>query len=175
MNRLDRRPFAPDACGELRLIYRLRYERSRLPFAVNAIYWMKDRRAGNDCAEIARRWDAAGRLGGKALAEYLVSSEGPLAPIDLEPARLKSIEVNLQSVRWPSGVRPDRGGASRHARTTSLRTSSPSSTSGGFISNRQMSGQRLSHHPSMPSWVLVARGPAPGTVLGRATGATSSA
>lgn len=109
VNRLDRRSFAPDACGELRLIYRLRYERSRLPFTVNAVYWMKDREGGNNCAEIARRWDAAGRLGGKALAEYLVSSEGPLAPIDLEPARLKSLEVNLQSVRWPSMVRPDLG------------------------------------------------------------------
>lgn len=108
-NRLDRKPFATDqSCGDTRFIYRLAYTRdegaSRLPMTITVDY-----RAGDDCAEAARRWQApaAAAGGGEALATWLRGDSGPLAARLLDPARLTLVQVNLQAVRWPSAVRPD--------------------------------------------------------------------
>ena len=64
VNRMDRKPFHPETCGELRFIYRLKYATrwrgsaitSRLPFTVNLVTWLYDEGGGLNCAAIARRW-----------------------------------------------------------------------------------------------------------------------
>jgi hypothetical protein len=104
VNRLDRRPFAPQHCGELRLVYRLVYAipqgtvvtQSRLPMTVNLVYFARDDRGGTDCLRVASLL--------REPPDQLLAS--PL----LQKDRLKSLEVNLQSVRWPSTVRPDLAG-----------------------------------------------------------------
>jgi hypothetical protein len=96
VNRVDRRVFNPGTCGEIRLVYRLAYATrtqsgpfaSRLPATLNVVHLLED--DGMGCAEAA------------------AILRGPLK--DSLPGRLKSVEVNVQSVRWPSTVRPDLGG-----------------------------------------------------------------
>lgn len=117
VNRIDRRPFHANSCGELRLIYRLAYATrwrgsrvaSRLPFTVNIVTWLYDANGGVDCRSVAQRWRLPPGLKGAELARWLMSGDGPLAPVFLDSRRLKSVEINLQSVRWPSTVRPDLG------------------------------------------------------------------
>ncbi|HVJ14098.1 MAG TPA: hypothetical protein VM686_01600, partial [Polyangiaceae bacterium] len=53
--------------------------------------------------------------------QWLIGSDGPLAPARLSVSRIARINVNAQSVRWPSTIRPDLGG---HAEYT-LRTFVP--------------------------------------------------
>lgn len=103
VDRLDRKPFV-GGCGDVRLVYRLAYDKdggaSRLPMTVSV-----ELRAPDDCAEAARRWRPPADLAGANLGAWLRSAGGPLGvtgPIDL-------VQVNLQSVRWPSAVRPDLG------------------------------------------------------------------
>jgi hypothetical protein len=118
VNRMDRAPFARAAgiggvCGELRLIYRLAYATrrdgvamsSRLPLTVNVVYWQRER----DCAALARRWLGVEGKRGKELGSWLVGEGGPASAEARHPARLKSIEINMQSVRWPSTTRADLG------------------------------------------------------------------
>lgn len=119
VNRLDRKPFVADeSCGEIRLIYRLAYAvnrpegqiRSRLPMTVNAVFSARDESGGSDCASIARRWRESSDATPEARVDALLRAEGPLAPLFFKEDRLKSVEINVQSVRFPSTVRPDFGG-----------------------------------------------------------------
>ncbi|HUH05145.1 MAG TPA: hypothetical protein VML75_24270 [Kofleriaceae bacterium] len=113
-SRLDRMPFEA-ACGEARLIYRLAYTArmsgetvsSRLPMAIVVALAGDPRDPTAGCATAAARWRAPKQLAGMALGRWLTST-GPLA--GLGPARVTRLEINLQSVRWPSSVRPDLGG-----------------------------------------------------------------
>lgn len=101
--RLDRAPFEPNRCGEVRLVYRLAYRTqqkiySRLPMTVNAVFWASDKEGKwADCAKVAERWHPI---------QQRVLENRQL----LSAANLKSLEINMQSVRWPSTVRPDFGG-----------------------------------------------------------------
>jgi hypothetical protein len=104
--RLDRAPFQIQSCGEIRVIYRLAYRNksvantiySRLPMTVNVVFWARDENnTANDCAKVAAHW--------QNLSGNLVRNKATLTPTNL-----KAIEVNMQSVRWPSTVRPDFGG-----------------------------------------------------------------
>ncbi|MGH1540000.1 MAG: hypothetical protein ACRBHB_06240 [Arenicella sp.] len=113
INRLDRQPFATETCGEIRLIYRLAYRatqdnnsaiESRLPLTVNTVFWVPD--DGMQCQQAARRWDMKEPLN----ATQLLADDGPLHRSQLSFSQLKSIEINLQAIRWPSTVRPDMGG-----------------------------------------------------------------
>ncbi len=114
VNRIDRHPFAPQHCGETRLIYRLAYDArlgevsvsSRLPMTVNVVLWQD----GADCGQVARRWMAPPDQEPDVRASWLQRDGGPLAPERLGVAQLEAVEVNLQSVRWPSAVRPGMGG-----------------------------------------------------------------
>lgn len=114
VNRLDRRPFHPQQCGETRLIFRLRYAKklngqlvaSRLPFTFNAVFWQAPDAKGS-CVEAATRWQGLDGLVGDDLVKALTSAKGPLAPARLRPVDLKSFELNFQAVRWPSTMRPD--------------------------------------------------------------------
>ncbi|WP_373999672.1 hypothetical protein [Bdellovibrio bacteriovorus] len=100
VNRMDRAVFNPGTCGELRLIYRLSYEKnqggalinSRLPMTANAVFKLPFK---NSCKEIAAHWT---QVSTSTLLEWTKKSH------------LKSLELNLQSVRWPSTVRGDMGG-----------------------------------------------------------------
>jgi hypothetical protein len=113
VNRMDRAYVAPDACGEVRLIYRLTRTTEaegaspRLPMTLNIVLKAKGDHAidGNGaaitCSEIARRWLAAGEspLSGVELAARLISKDGPLDLIGYE--NIDRIETNLQIAHAP--------------------------------------------------------------------------
>ncbi|SOD28835.1 hypothetical protein SAMN05518800_4425 [Variovorax sp. YR752] len=114
-NRMDRRPFQSDACGETRLVYRLAYRtvamQSRLPMTVNVELRGDAPDADGSCASTAKRWQPPqASMTDEATGRWLVSADGPLAPQRLALARVAQVTTNLQSVRWPSAVRPDLGG-----------------------------------------------------------------
>jgi hypothetical protein len=99
VNRVDRRDFEVGGCGELRFVYRAAYTvevngqpfSSRLPLTINVVDLLSANGDVN-CGAATRAIDDL-RTGVK------------------RPARLqKSIEVNIQTSRWPSTVRPDLGG-----------------------------------------------------------------
>ena len=114
-NRMDRRPFQNGACGETRLVYRLAYRtaamQSRLPMTLNVELRGDAPDANGSCASAARLWQPPQpSMKDEALGRWLVSADGPLAPRRLVLARIAQVTTNLQSVRWPSAVRPDLGG-----------------------------------------------------------------
>ncbi len=99
---------------DIRLIYRLTREGAaspRLPMTLNVVLKAKGDSAIDGvgtitCAEIARRWVAAGEsaLTGVELAEKLISGDGPLDLI--RPGDIDRIETNLQIAHAPkSSVR----------------------------------------------------------------------
>src|SRR5262249_11793903 len=101
INRMDRQPFKPGSCGEIRFIYRLAYRKasgsvySRLPMTSNVVFLLPG--DGHRCRELARQWMAGIDL--KSFGGGILTRQN-----------LKSVEVNLQAVRWPSTVRPDMAG-----------------------------------------------------------------
>jgi hypothetical protein len=122
VNRMDRAFISESDCGEIRLIYRLTRtdlpvtaENSvspRLPMTLNVVFKAKADVAIDGsgkpitCAEIARRWLAAGDLSltGAELAEKLTAKDGPLDLI--APENIDRIETNLQIAHAPkSSVR----------------------------------------------------------------------
>jgi hypothetical protein len=121
VNRMDRAYVSPDTCGEIRLIYRLTRigapdpaepaASPRLPMTLNIVLKAKgDSALGSikpiTCAEIARRWLAAGESGltGVELAERFLSPGGPLNLVETED--IDRIETNLQIAHAPkSSVR----------------------------------------------------------------------
>lgn len=102
VNRVDRRAFHPGTCGELRFVYRLGYTTvtksgpfsSRLPATLNVVFFLPE-------AKGAGAGDGAGCRGAARALEALP---------DVATLPLKAVEVNLQTARWPSTVRPDLGG-----------------------------------------------------------------
>lgn len=107
VNRVDRMDFDPHSCGELRLIYRLGYDKgvqySVLPVFLNVVYEYPE---GN-CAEIAKLWRI--QRGDFATPGNFANAllQGPLAP---ERSIVKQIELNMQMVRFSSGDKTDFGG-----------------------------------------------------------------
>jgi hypothetical protein len=114
VNRMDRAYLSERNCGEIRLIYRLsrtgapeagdRAISPRLPMTLNVVLKARADTAIDgsiSCAEIARRWLAAGDWpeAGAALAEKLVSGDGPLDLINTE--NIDRIETNLQIAHAP--------------------------------------------------------------------------
>jgi hypothetical protein len=108
VNRMDRAYVAPGTCGEIRLIYRLiptnvaqaadSLASPRLPMTLNVVLKARGDHAAVSCAEVARRWLAAGDLplAGTALAEKLAAPDGPLGLI--APQDIDRIETNIQIV-----------------------------------------------------------------------------
>ena len=97
VHRLDRSDFSPKSCGETRLLYRLAYRTklniySRLPMTVNVVFLNP---ISKNCVGAKKRWRKFAR---------------DKKPFDLKKFKLKSIEINLQAVRWPSTIRPSMGG-----------------------------------------------------------------
>ncbi len=113
INRIDRRDFNTQTCGELRLIYRLSYAvrvrdqdiRSRVPMTVNVVRWLP--KLGESCADEATRWVVDPKAPDPE--GVLTSKQGPLFELEKRTS-LKSVEINLQSVRWPSTIRPNMAG-----------------------------------------------------------------
>jgi hypothetical protein len=101
VNRIDRAPVG--GCGDVRLIYRLAYDRSRLPMTVAVIYAVDD--DGADCRTVAAGWRPPAGLTIVDQARWL-RDVGALTGLD----RPSQVLVNLQQIRWPSAVRPDLGG-----------------------------------------------------------------
>jgi hypothetical protein len=117
VNRMDRAYVSEANCGEIRLIYRLTRTASveageaavspRLPMTLNVVLNARGDHANGDggpaitCAEIARRWLAAGDLPltGAALAERLSAKDGALALAG--PENIDRIETNLQIAHAP--------------------------------------------------------------------------
>ena len=99
VNRIDRRVFHPGTCGELRFVYRMAYQApttdrfsSRLPFTANIVFFLPD--DGQRCAQRARA----------------LTRPEDVPPLVRAGLTLKSVEVNVQTSRWPSTIRPDLGG-----------------------------------------------------------------
>jgi hypothetical protein len=119
VNRMDRAYLSEANCGEIRLIYRLTRTvpatgegaaSPRLPMTLNVVLKAKADHAIDangiavTCAEIARRWLAAGDvpLTGAALAEKLTAKDGPLDLIGSES--IDRIETNLQIAHAPKSA-----------------------------------------------------------------------
>jgi hypothetical protein len=114
INRMDRAYVAPEACGEIRLIYRLiptnvtqaadSLASPRLPMTLNVVLKARGYHAVGangaavTCTEVARRWLAAADLplAGAALAEKLAAPDGPLDLV--APQDIDRIETNIQIV-----------------------------------------------------------------------------
>ncbi len=102
VNRVDRRAFLPGTCGEARFIYRLAYTAhtrsgafsSRLPATLNVVFRLPADHAG--CRQVLARF----------AAPLAVDDARALASKDA----LLAVEINAQTARWPSTVRPDLGG-----------------------------------------------------------------
>lgn len=92
VNRLDRRDVT-GGCGELRLVYRLAYDidqaSSRLPFTVNVVKTMPS----DDCRQTALRW-----------------VDAPPDEAWIRGLPTERVEVNIQAVRFPSGVETEFAG-----------------------------------------------------------------
>jgi mono/diheme cytochrome c family protein len=127
VNRMDRGYVDEANCGEIRLLYRLTRTdlpktdepktgvaatSPRLPMTLNVVLRAKgdhavDSGAAITCAEIARRWLAAGdsALTGAALAEKLMAKDGPLDLV--RPENVFRIETNLQIAHAPKSALRD--------------------------------------------------------------------
>jgi hypothetical protein len=115
VNRMDRLYLAPESCGEIRLIYRLvRLSPTeadvspRLPTVLNIVLKAKaDSETAVTCAEVARRWLAAGesQATGAELATELTSKDGALALV--RPENIGRIEINLQIAHVPKSAAHD--------------------------------------------------------------------
>ena len=115
VNRMDRAYVSQANCGEIRLIYRLTRTdvvntgddvlSPRLPMTLNLVLKARaDHETDHGavtCAEIARRWLAAGDwpLTGAELAAKFTSSDGPLDLIG--PENIERIETNIQIAHAP--------------------------------------------------------------------------
>lgn len=139
-NRLDRAPFHAGSCAEVRLAYRLAYSRaseaglvtSKLPATISLEFVVPRPEGEADCRAAARAWQAPADLRGEALAEWLTSAEGPLDPERFGGYRLHNVNINVQTVRWPSTVRPMMAGHAEYL----LQTLRPDA--GGGLSPRPL-------------------------------------
>ena len=121
VNRMDRAYVHEADCGEIRLVYRLTRTdmpattgegalSPRLPMTLNVVLKARGTAAIDAggkalaCADIARRWLAAGEwsLTGAALAEKLTAKDGPLDLIG--PEDITHIETNLQIAHAPKSA-----------------------------------------------------------------------
>lgn len=120
VNRIDQREFSPGRdCGELRLIYRLNYDKtgrgggfSRLPVTFNFVFSVPHElnSVGKSCVLSALRWKVpAGLSRGEDFVQWLV--DGPLRGGTLA---FKQLEINLQASRIVSSNKPDLGGSATY-------------------------------------------------------------
>jgi hypothetical protein len=113
VNRFDRVELY--TCGELRFVYRLAYTTtvegmavsSRLPMTLNVVMWQGA--CDPDTWLVPR--DLGGAELGRWLAEHPLSHlRRPGGELSSTSGELKSVEINMQTVRWPSAVHPTMAG-----------------------------------------------------------------
>ncbi len=112
-NRLDRRAFYGQGCGEIRFIYRLGYAIEqggkpmveRLPMTLNVVFDVE----ADDCTIVAKEWLAPAGLRGEALLAWMLS-EGALSQSARRRWRLKAVETNIQTLRFQSTMHPKMAG-----------------------------------------------------------------
>jgi hypothetical protein len=114
VNRMDRAYVPGQDCGEIRLIYRLTRINAgeigeaavspRLPMTLNLVVKAKGTPSAITCAELAKRWLAAGQLTetGAELAQKLTERGGALELV--LPFNLDRIETNLQIAHAPKSA-----------------------------------------------------------------------
>lgn len=162
VNRVDRRAFHPGTCGELRFVYRLGYTTktksgpfsSRLPATLNVVFFLPEV-VGEGVGQ------GGGADGEGAACRPAVRALDPLP--DVAGLRLKAVEVNLQTARWPSTVRPDLGGHADYVLRVfhrGPRREEPSEPSAGY----RLIPARLENTPDVE---LLRRRPALKQELGR--------
>lgn len=112
VNRMDRAYVAPDACGEIRLIYRLTRTSAgdrppRLPMTLNLVLHAKTPGEQITCVDLAARWLAASAFTetGTALADRLTANDGPLASVNA--TQIDRIETNIQIGHRPKSEAGD--------------------------------------------------------------------
>jgi hypothetical protein len=79
---------------------------------------LADAAAADGCRTSAARWLTKSELKGRELGAWLTAFEGPLGGERLTRGRIARVNVNVQSVRWPSTVRPDLGGHAEYVLRT---------------------------------------------------------
>ncbi len=110
-NRLDRRGFHDQGCGEIRFVYRMRYATTqggapmtgRLPMTVNVVFLADD---AQGCVQAARAWQ---REDAKSASAWLAEGS-PVGEVLRGRHKLFSVETNLQSLRLQSSVSPTMAG-----------------------------------------------------------------
>lgn len=136
INRMDRVAFDSSHCGEIRFIYRLAYENSkiysRMPFTLMVKYFVthdpnqtwQEEKNENVYAHNTARWNMCKRFANQwvypkdknfstqpgEIVDWITSENGPLAQNLIKQRNFKSIEINLQALRVPSGARSDLAG-----------------------------------------------------------------
>lgn len=131
VNRMDRMYVDPESCGEIRLIYRLAYNllsqgesvSSRLPMTINLVFRAKPLGSKESCSDIASRWKISqedsqvldlisdnANVQITSTVNSLLQEDSPIALNKFTLPNLVQLEINLQSTRWPSAVRPQFGG-----------------------------------------------------------------
>jgi hypothetical protein len=129
--RPDRGFIEPESCGEVRLIYRLAYRvsldgedvASRLPMTVNLVFPARNKEIDRNltCQEVLKKWQMPDELKKEPDATAIMEDhrvkatntyirENLLTREYINLNTLIQMEINLQSMRWPSAVKPDMGG-----------------------------------------------------------------
>ena len=109
VNRSDRRPLVDNACGEVRLVYRLAYGASRLPMTLT-VDWLQEPPVDGSCSHAGAHYRIPEGLSREQELAFLLSDRGPAGLDRLRPQDIHRVQVNLQSVRWPSTIHPTLGG-----------------------------------------------------------------
>lgn len=116
VNRIDQRAFDPEtSCGEVRLIYRLSYDKtskkggfSRLPMTANLVYSVP--KTDTSCRAAALRWQVPSKIDTpNAYLDWLVQS-----PLQNGNLSFKQLEINLQVSRIVASNKPDFGGSATY-------------------------------------------------------------
>jgi hypothetical protein len=159
INRVDRKVFAPEHCGETRFIYRLAYRAqtasgeidSRAPFTLNLVDYQEPQ-AGS-CVGVARRWlKPADAATPDAELAWLLSERGPLGPTARASSSPKALELNFQSVRWPSTVRPTMAGHAEYRMLVLERAAQP--PLGALPLENQLDAARVGRDPALREALL---------------------
>ena len=160
VNRLDRRAFTPAHCGETRFVYRLAYRAqtpsgeidSRAPFTLNLVDYQ--RAPDGSCSAAAQRWmkPVSVTTPDTELA-WLLSAEGPLGAAARGEALPKSLEVNFQSARWPSTVRPSMAGHAEYRLLVLERSAQPPYLRATTLEN-QLDATRVLREPALRQALL---------------------
>lgn len=101
--RLDR---ARNDCGDVRLLYRLAYDLSRLPLTISVSIAPRPNDVAHGCRADAQSWRAPSSI--VDVGRWLVT-DGPLASA-LDPSRVTLVLTNMQVMRRAAASQPKLGG-----------------------------------------------------------------